>query len=53
VNHLSRLATDVSMGNSEIADFPTVGHDEIGELSQSFNRMGRSLVEAMKLLRTS
>jgi HAMP domain-containing protein len=53
VNHLSKLATDVSTGNSEIADFPTVGHDEIGELSQSFNRMGRSLVEAMKLLRTS
>jgi HAMP domain-containing protein len=53
VNALSKLATDVSMGNTEIADFPSVGHDEIGELSQSFNRMGRSLVEAMKLLRTS
>ena len=53
VNALSKLATDVSTGNTEIADFPSVGHDEIGELSQSFNRMGRSLVEAMKLLRAS
>jgi protein-histidine pros-kinase len=53
VNQLSKLATDVSMGNSEIAEFPTAGHDEIGQLSQSFNRMGRSLVEAMKMLRTS
>jgi HAMP domain-containing protein len=53
VNQLSKLATDVSMGNSEISDFPSTGKDEIGELSKSFNRMGRSLVEAMKMLRTS
>ena len=51
VNELSKLATDVSLGHSEIAEFPATGKDEIGELSQSFNRMGRSLVEAMKLLR--
>jgi len=51
VNQLSKLATDVSMGNSEIAEFPAASKDEIGELSQSFNRMGRSLVEAMKMLR--
>jgi protein-histidine pros-kinase len=53
VNQLSKLATDVSMGNSEIAEFPLASKDEIGELSQSFNRMGRSLVEAMKMLRTT
>jgi HAMP domain-containing protein len=53
VNQLSKMATNVSLGNSEIAEFPTTGKDEIGELSQSFNRMGRSLVEAMKMLRTS
>jgi HAMP domain-containing protein len=51
VNQLSKMATDVSMGKSEIAEFPNNGRDEIGELSQSFNRMGRSLVEAMKMLR--
>jgi HAMP domain-containing protein len=53
VNQLSKMATDVSMGNSEIAEFPAASKDEIGELSQSFNRMGRSLVEAMKMLRTT
>ena len=53
VNQLSKLATDVSMGNSEIAEFPAASKDEIGELSQSFNRMGRSLVEAMKMLRAT
>lgn len=53
VNQLSKLATDVSMGNSEIAEFPAASKDEIGELSQSFNRMGRSLVEAMKMPRTT
>jgi protein-histidine pros-kinase len=53
VNQLSKLATDVSMGNSEIAEFPAASKDEIGELSPSFNRMGRSLVEAMKMLRAT
>jgi HAMP domain-containing protein len=53
VNRLSAMATNVSLGTSEIAEFPVSGKDEIGELSQSFNRMGRSLVEAMKLLRAS
>lgn len=52
VNQLSSMANSVSLGNSEIADFPVTGKDEIADLSHSFNRMGRSLVEAMKLLRT-
>jgi len=52
VNQLSSMANSVSLGNSEITDFPVTGKDEIGDLSHSFNRMGRSLVEAMKLLRT-
>jgi protein-histidine pros-kinase len=51
VNKLSSMASRVSLGNSEITEFPVQGHDEIAELSLSFNRMGRSLVEAMKLLR--
>jgi len=51
VNKLSSMASSVSLGNSDIADFPVTGRDEIAELSLSFNRMGRSLVEAMKLLR--
>jgi HAMP domain-containing protein len=52
VNRLSSMASSVSLGNSDISEFPVSGKDEIAELSQSFNRMGRSLVEAMKLLRT-
>jgi HAMP domain-containing protein len=51
VNQLSNMASSVSLGNSDITEFPVTGKDEIAELSHSFNRMGRSLVEAMKLLR--
>ena len=52
VNRLSGMASSVSLGNSEIREFPVSGKDEIGELSHSFNRMARSLVEAMKMLRS-
>jgi HAMP domain-containing protein len=52
VNRLSSMASSVSLGNSDIREFPVSGKDEIAELSHSFNRMGRSLAEAMKLLRT-
>ena len=52
VNRLSSMASSVSLGNSDITEFPVTGKDEIAELALSFNRMGRSLVEAMKLLRT-
>jgi HAMP domain-containing protein len=52
VNRLSTIANKVSLGNSDISEFPVSGKDEIAELSQSFNRMGRSVVEAMKMLRT-
>jgi HAMP domain-containing protein len=51
VNQLSSMASNVSLGNSDITEFPVTGKDEIAELSHSFNRMGRSLAEAMKLLR--
>ena len=52
VNRLSGMASSVSLGNSDISEFPVSGKDEIAELSQSFNRMARSLVEAMKMLKT-
>lgn len=52
VNQLSHMASDVSLGHSEISEFPVTGKDEIAELSHSFNRMARSLIEAMKMLRT-
>lgn len=52
VNQLSRMASSVSLGNSEISEFPVTGKDEIAELAYSFNRMARSLIEAMKMLKT-
>jgi protein-histidine pros-kinase len=51
VNQLSTMATNVSLGNSDISEFPVSGKDEIAQLALSFNRMGRSLVEAMRMLR--
>jgi len=42
----------VSLGTSDISEFPVSGKDEIAGLAQSFNRMARSLAEAMKMLRT-
>jgi HAMP domain-containing protein len=51
VNRLSTAASNMSLGTVDIGEFPVSGKDEIAELSQSFNRMGRSLVEAMKMLR--
>jgi HAMP domain-containing protein len=50
VNRLSSMASSVSLGNSDITEFPVTGKDEIAELSKSFNRMARSLMEAMKML---
>ena len=51
VTRLSRLADQVSQGeNMETADFEVRSSDEIGVLAQSFNRMKKSLVEAMKML---
>jgi protein-histidine pros-kinase len=52
VNKLSAVASNVSLGNSAITEISVTGKDEIAELAQSFNRMGRSLTEAMRLLQT-
>jgi len=51
VTQLSRLADQVSQGdNMDAPDFKVRSRDEIGVLSQSFNRMKKSLAEAMKML---
>ncbi|MGH8683683.1 MAG: c-type heme family protein [Burkholderiales bacterium] len=50
VSRLSRLADQVSMGNMEVPDFGVSSRDEIGVLADSFNRMKKSLVQAMKML---
>jgi protein-histidine pros-kinase len=38
------------MGNLDAPEFETNGKDEIASLAESFNRMRRSLVNAMNLL---
>ena len=51
VTRLSRLADQVSQGeNIDVPDFEVTSRDEIGVLTQSFNRMKKSLVQAMKML---
>jgi HAMP domain-containing protein len=51
VTRLSRFADAVSQGeNLDASDFPVTSGDEIGVLTQSFNRMKKSLVQAMKML---
>jgi HAMP domain-containing protein len=50
VTRLSTLADQVSLGNMDVPDFAVQRRDEIGVLAESFNRMRKSLVEAMKLL---
>src|SRR6185436_17693366 len=53
VTRLSRLSDQVSQGeNMEAPDFEVKTRDEIGVLTQSFNRMKKSLVQAMKMLET-
>ncbi len=47
---MSKAADKVSTGNFDVPEFPSHGHDEIGVLGDSFNRMRRSLRKAMKLL---
>ncbi len=50
VARLSGMADKISLGELEIPDLPIRGNDEISQLAGSFNRMRRSLVQAMKLL---
>jgi len=50
VRKLARIADQVSMGTMDAPDFPTKGSDEIAALGSAFNRMRRSLVEALNML---
>lgn len=50
VKKLARIADEVSKGRLEVEQLPVRGRDEISNLAASFNRMLRSLQQAMKLL---
>ena len=50
VARLSKIADEVSLGNLDAPEFKTRSRDEIGTLAQSFDRMRKSLVQAMKML---
>jgi HAMP domain-containing protein len=50
VTRLAKAADEVSLGKIDGADFPGEGDDEVSVLSQSFNRMKKSLTHAIKML---
>jgi HAMP domain-containing protein len=50
VSRLSAMADEISLGNLDAPELPVKGKDEVSILAGSFNRMRRSLVQAMKLL---
>jgi protein-histidine pros-kinase len=52
VNQLSKVANEVSLGNLDAPDFVASSRDEISDLAESFRRMRKSLVEAIKMLET-
>lgn len=52
VTQMSEIAQAVSMGDTSRPEFASQSADEIGTLSRSFNRMRRSLDNALKLLET-
>ena len=52
IRRMSTIAGEVSMGNTDAPEFAEKGGDEIASLAQSFNRMRRSLTNAMQMLET-
>ena len=52
IRRLSAIASEISLGNMDAPEFEEHGRDEIASLAGSFNRMRRSLANAMKLLET-
>lgn len=50
IKKISSIAHDVSMGKMDAPECDTKGKDEIAELGHSFNRMRRSLINAIEML---
>jgi protein-histidine pros-kinase len=47
---MSSIAHEVSMGKLNVEEYVPRGKDEIASLAESFNRMRRSLFNAMNML---
>jgi HAMP domain-containing protein len=50
IRSMSAIAGAVSLGDNDAPEFAEQGSDEIASLGQSFNRMRRSLTNAMQML---
>ncbi len=50
VSRLSAAADEISKGNLDVPELPVKGKDEVSILADSFNRMHRSLLKAIKML---
>jgi len=50
IRQMSAIAVEVSLGKNDAPEFTVKGRDEIASLAQSFNRMRRSVVNAMQML---
>jgi len=50
IRTMSSIAHEVSMGNMDVPEYELKGKNEVASLSRSFNRMRRSLVNAMKMI---
>jgi len=50
IRKISAVASEISLGNMAAPEVEVRGRDEIASLAESFNRMRRSLANAMKLL---
>jgi HAMP domain-containing protein len=53
VLRIAHMAGEVSMGRLDTPELRGGGHDEIGSLAASFNRMRRSLESALKMINES
>ncbi len=52
VQRLAKIVDEVSLGNMDVPEFQMSGKDEIAKLTESFSRMRKSLVQAIKMLET-
>lgn len=50
VNRLAKIADRVSLGEMDAEEFSVKGRDEIATLAESFVRMRKSMVQALKML---